>query len=246
MNESAAKRALEKIDKNISEFGHHNYYVTEGESPRYFYTIGVALQHDFELIFAGGAFYTAEEVFSIINEIVGFLSADGAAIEASYKCSAGKFTLRACDKSWLDVMMLGAFDYWGERVFGAYQILPEERYMTIDTPDLSTKFFPQFAGAWRWLVDDWQNMFPKKSVAITNIAALKGQKVTEIARWEEDEWEMFSGSGPDVEDGDVRIVPLCTLISYDPSLKRAVGLKVGEAVWRDKDTLRWVDWSTKK
>ncbi|HUS33510.1 MAG TPA: hypothetical protein VMZ53_33640, partial [Kofleriaceae bacterium] len=60
------------------------------------------------------------------------------------------------------------------------------------------------------------------------------------ARWEEDTWEMFAGSGGEIARGDVRVVPVGTLLGNDPSLKRAVELPIGSAIWRD--TGDWKDW----
>lgn len=74
-------------------------------------------------------------------------------------------------------------------------------------------------------------------------AALRGAPITEAARWEPDQWELFAGPGPDVRKEDVRAIPLGTLIGVDPSLDEVVRMDVGRALWRDVDDLKkWQIW----
>ena len=96
-----------------------------------------------------------------------------------------------------------------------------------------------------WLKSPWNYPIPKRSIAITNLDALKGKAIAEAARWEENEWELFAGAGPDVDKADVRIVPLGTLIGADSSLEAAAGLDVGQALRRDPDDLEWREWKMK-
>lgn len=39
---------------------------------------------------------------------------------------------------------------------------------------------------WQWLFEKWQFSVPEDSIAVTNIDALRGKKVTEAVRREED------------------------------------------------------------
>jgi hypothetical protein len=61
-------------------------------------------------------------------------------------------------------------------------------------------------------------------------------------RWEEDEWEMFAGSGPDVEKNDIRVVSLGTILGIDSTLLSAVDLKIGEGLWRTDRDSDWNEW----
>lgn len=74
------------------------------------------------------------------------------------------------------------------------------------------------------------------STAATDLAALRGDRVTEAARWEEGYWELTAGEGPNVPEDEVRIVPLGTLLAADPSLMPVVSLPVGGGLIRD---FRW-------
>jgi hypothetical protein len=76
---------------------------------------------------------------------------------------------------------------------------------------------------------------------MTNLDALRGAPITEACRWEEDEWEMFAGAGPDVAEEDARLVPLGCLLASDPSLAAVVDLEVGKGLWREPGGA-WVPW----
>ena len=67
--------------------------------------------------------------------------------------------------------------------------------------------------------------------------------MTEVMRWEEDEWEIFAGAGPDATEDEKRVVPLGILLSADPSLLPAVDLPVGTGLWRDAQS-EWHPWGT--
>jgi hypothetical protein len=62
-------------------------------------------------------------------------------------------------------------------------------------------------------------------------------------RWEEAEWEIFAGAGPDIPKIEMRIVPLGMLLRIDASLDVAVHLAIGQGLWRDAVTLDWNTWS---
>jgi hypothetical protein len=82
---------------------------------------------------------------------------------------------------------------------------------------------------------------PKDSVALTDLDVLRGARITEVMRWEEDQWEIFSGSGPEIPESERRVVPLGILLETDESLVQAVDLRVGTGFWRDEDS-EWNPW----
>jgi len=89
---------------------------------------------------------------------------------------------------------------------------------------------------------DWNLNVPKNSYAITDIDSLKGKTITELTRWEDHVWEMFSGAGIDVLEEDIRIVSLGTILAIDPSLCRILELKIGEGLWRKDRDSHWQEW----
>jgi hypothetical protein len=95
---------------------------------------------------------------------------------------------------------------------------------------------------WQWLTDPWEYAVPDDSVAITNLDALRGKSITEAVRWEEDQWELFAGAGPDVPRDDMRKVPLGTLLAADPTLTAVLGLEIEQGLLRDPADLVWYDW----
>ncbi|HEV2960515.1 MAG TPA: hypothetical protein VG649_01720, partial [Candidatus Angelobacter sp.] len=65
----------------------------------------------------------------------------------------------------------------------------------------------------------------------------------EVMRWEEDDWEIFAGDGPDVPKHELRVAPLGTLVAADESLVPVVHLAIGEGLWRDADPgSEWHAW----
>ena len=145
---------------------------------------------------------------------------------------------------WPDELWLGALDYYDVDSIPVLQIVPEEKYRTLDIPDMSQEWNPESEPVWRWLTEEWNYPVPKKSIAVTNLDALRGKPVTEVVRWEEEEWEMFAGAGPDVDEEDARWVPLGTLIGIDQTLYPAANLGIGKGIWRDDEEMKWHRWES--
>jgi hypothetical protein len=137
---------------------------------------------------------------------------------------------------------LGALDYYDREEVSAYQVVPDEAHRTIDTPDLSRTWSASTEPAWRWLADEWSLPVPSTSHAVTNLDALRGARVTEVSRWEDDYWEAFAGSGSGLSEAEARVVPLGTLLGADDSTRRILDLEVGESIWRDPEGGDWNRW----
>lgn len=233
-NEAQRKQALDQIQGNISRRGHHVYVVSGGATPRFAYTIGVSESIGLELILAGAVFYMKDEVLTIVNDIAAQLKAhrDQKVFEVA---GQGSFTLREVHASWTTALLLGALDYYRVRDVPALQIVPDEAHWTVDVPNLTAPWSATTAPVWRWLHAPWTYPIPTDSTATTDLAALRGERVTEAMRWEEDEWEIFAGDGPDVPKDEIRVVPLGTLLGADESLVPIIKLSRGEGLLRDHD-----------
>jgi Domain of unknown function (DUF4262) len=241
-SEDQRKRALDRISRNITEYGFHTYVVTGGGDPRYAYTIGLSQSSCGELIIAGAYFYSLDELSKIIDGIAAQLKQvaewNGHKI-ALYEL--GSFELRKLDQSWTTVLMLGALDFYQVKEITAFQIVPDRDHYTVDVPDLSRPWDAKTALGWRWIHEKWAYHIPVNSMAITNLGALRGERITEVMRWEEDEWEIFAGAGPDVPQEERRVVPLGVLLGADESLLPATNLTVGTGLWRN-DVSEWHPW----
>jgi hypothetical protein len=123
----------------------------------------------------------------------------------------------------------------------AYQIVPDEAHWTIDVLDMTQPLSPVLAPAWRWLHEEWTYPVPKKSVAVTDLGVLRGERITEVMRWEEDEWKIFAGARPDIPETEKRVVPLGILLAADSPLVPAVDLPIGAGFWRDAES-EWHPW----
>jgi hypothetical protein len=245
-NDHNREATLNEIRQNIAERGFHVYVVTGSGQPHYGYTIGLSESLGAELILAGAYFYELNEVGKIIRSIAGKLRPPVAGETGRIEASPwGIFSLRKVDMTWAKDLMLGVFDYYHVDSLEAWQIVPDESHWTVDIPDLSRPWSPNAAPGWQWLHEKWTCPVPRDSVALTNLDALRGERVTEVVRWEEDEWEIFAGAGPDTTEAERRVVPLGILLAADPSLLPAVDLSVGAGFWRDAES-EWHPWVAKR
>ena len=133
-------------------------------------------------------------------------------------------------------------DFHGGASVSALQIMPDEDHRTIDVPALERPWSAAAEPVWQWLREPWSYPVPRNSFATTHLDALRGERITEAARWEDEQWELFAGAGPDVPLDEVRVVPLGTLLAVDPALDAVTRLDVGRALWRDADDGDWNHW----
>ncbi len=234
--------ALQEIRQHIAQYGHHTYVVTGGGVPHYGYTVGLSDSLGVEVILAGAYFYHLNEISTVIRDIAAELRPSHKWMMQQIPTSRwGTFSLRRVDMSWAGDLMRGVFDYYRVKTVEAWQIVPDEAHWTIDIPDLRRPWGLDAAPGWQWLHEEWAYPVPKDSVALTNLDALRGERMTEVMRWEEDEWEIFAGAGPDTSEAERRVVPLGVLLAADPSLVLAVDLPIRTGFWRDAES-EWHAW----
>jgi hypothetical protein len=77
--------------------------------------------------------------------------------------------------------MLGVFDYSQVESVEALQIVPDDSHWTVDVPDLSAPWSPSAAPGWQWRHEEWTFPVPRDSMALTNLDALRGKRITEAA-----------------------------------------------------------------
>jgi len=195
-----------------------------------------------ELVLAGAISFQAADVLAILREMVRRIR-DGDSLADGMEISAfGTFLFRRADVSWVRLLLLGALDYYDRAEIPAYQVVPDAAHWTIDVPDLSQQWSASLEPVWKWLADDWTLPVPPTSHVAMNLAALRGSRVTEVSRWEEDYWEAIAGPVSAVTTDDARVVPLGTLLGSENSLSRVLELKVGESIWRAPESGDWTVW----
>jgi len=91
-------------------------------------------------------------------------------------------------------------------------------------------------------VHTWNYSVPEDSTVVSNINALLGDTITEVTRWENNEWEIFAGAGPDVKEDEMRIVSLGTILGKDKTLAPAINLDLGKGIWRESLESSWNKW----
>lgn len=242
MKDDFKNKYLQKIASNISTYGHHIQVIQGGPLPRFAYTVGLNEKYGLELIFAGAVFYHNSQVGEILEAAKKLLYSNTAANARLKLNSLGNFHFREVHSTWSKLTALGVFSYYKTNEIKLLQIVPDRHHATIDIPEMSEEFTPEGAPVWQWLVSPWIYNIPKSSRGITNLEALKGQPITEVVRWEEDEWELFAGSGPEVDKADIRAVPMGTLLGFDKSLQKVADLAVGQGLWRDSAGCDWNIW----
>lgn len=232
------KDFLDIIKENIDVNGYHMTLVNGGQHPDFFYSIGLKERLGFELVLAGGAF-SIKESESIFDYVYKQLQSNQP-VESSFSFSEKNvFYLGKVDSSWCKQLMLGVYDYYKVDEIIAYQIIPVDR--TLDVPEMSEVIVSNDP-IWKWLFIDWTVKAPSNAYVITDFDALKGKTITELTRWEERVWEMFSGPGPNVLEENTRIVPLGTVLGIDTTLDPIVNLGIGEGLWRDNKDSEWQIW----
>lgn len=226
----------DKIRTNIEQFGRHITCVLGGESPRYLYTIGLSAQTGFELVFAGQVQIPTKTVKTLLNRISKVLEGGKSVKKLSLDFQKlGRFTLSQAHPSWSKRMVLGALDYYEREDLKVMQVLPEPERATIDIPPMDEPFDPEKHRVWQWLDGGWPYSVSSDSLAITNLDALQGYAISELVRWEDNQWEMFSGPGPDVPEDEFVKVPLATLLAFDNSLESALDLELSTGLYREFD-----------
>ena len=239
-------KLTDTIRANIATHGQHLTLVQGGEVPRFAYTIGLLQPVGFELVLAGANVLDAAEVAQVLNGLATVCksgTADlGQPVVLDSLESLGAFRLQKVDPSWVDVMLLGAIEHHGRADVRAMQVLPDADHWSLDTPDLTQLWNANAQPVWAGLRQPWTYPFAPDAIATTNLAALRGARISEAARWEQDQWELFAGPGPDVLPEHARMVPLATLLAIDPTLQPVVQLDVGCALWRDDQAGDWQEW----
>lgn len=235
---------LDLIKESINKHGFHITTVHSELVPRYSYTIGLSVSLGFELIFAGGIYFMYEEVLKIINHANKTLQLKKEKVKEFEVKKIGKFSISDVDQSWSKLTMLGTYDYFQLDEIKAYQIKPitPKLTLTLDIPDMKIKWEGNLNPIWQWLKNEWKYPIPQNSKVVTNLDVLRGNKVTEIMRWKQNEWEGFAGAGPDVKKEDIRIVPVGTILALDSSLISITELEIGKGLWRENESKTWNSW----
>jgi hypothetical protein len=233
---------LERIRSNIARAGNHVTVVQGDESPRFAYTVGLTEAGHPEFLLAGANALTVDDVVRALNVAAEETRAGEIAVGSMLEVEGiGEFRVGSTHTSWRKETVLAALDYYSREDVDVLQLVPVGSIRTIDVPDASVPLDPGGEPVWRWMVEPWPFDVSPHSIAVTNLDALRGDPVTEATRWEETEWEIFAGVGPDTPEDEVRVVPLATLLGYDESLEPVTRLGVPGAIRRFPDG-PWADW----
>ena len=230
---------MDQISDNITEFGYHITVVIQELVPRYAYSIGLSEIIGCELVFPGGIFFHRDDVRAIFEE--GKRVMEGKESHGLRKPWTGNILLAGVHPSWSKKMMLGAFDYYNTDFIKSRQIIVDSVY-SLDVPNMYNELKEETSGCWKYLNTNWTYKIPSNSSAAIDIDFLKGDTITEVMRWENDYWEMFTRDGSNIEKSHSRIVPMSLLLESDKSLEKVLTISIGKGVWRESKEDHWKNW----
>lgn len=235
---------MARIRDNIRRTGWHTYQILAGPTPSWTYSIG--FEETFgspEVVVAGANYFSRQEIAQLFQDL-GTRLASGEALpdDGAALAPFGAVEFVEADPTWVDHLLLGALDYYGGHNFSTLQLLPDARYRTIDTPDMSHMFDPSTAGPWRWLTEEWPYPVSKRTVVITDLDALRGAPLLDVTCYPGDEgpdWEAFA-TRPDAPQIElVRAAPFGALVGHDPTLAPALEMTPGETAHRPSGSAPW-------
>ncbi|MFM8174460.1 MAG: DUF4262 domain-containing protein [Pirellulaceae bacterium] len=236
--------ARSKIQENIQKHRFHLYLIEGPLLPRYAYTVGLSLTTGYELAFAGGSFFRRLDATAIIDRL-----AKNHLEKATQPPSTqtlepyGEFYFERIHSSWVNQFLNAIPDYFPEETPPCFQILPDASHSTRDVPQMAAPYSTASHTPWQWIEKPWPFQISKDALAATDLPALRGKRVQEVVRWEEERWELFASPGDQVNPDDCRIVPLAVLLSLDPSLEIVTRLEIGKGYWRDGEKGDWNRWN---
>ncbi len=236
---------LEKISNNIDRYGFHITLVTGREHPRYAYSIGLEKVLGYELIFAGGVFYLADQLTRLFNSIYTHLMGCKGFDPENHRLTLGDFgeiSLVKTDNSWVEHTFFSYFAYYKtENTPFVYQILPNIGHRTCDIPTMD-KPLDENDIVWKWLKHAWNLPIPKTSSVLVDLNGLMGKPITEVSRWEADEWEMFTEDPETIDKSQKRVVPFAVMLGMDESINEAMRIPIGRGLYRESKSEAWQDW----
>ncbi|MFO0454879.1 MAG: hypothetical protein ACK5Z0_02625 [Planctomycetota bacterium] len=239
-----AQSAHQLIKENINKHGFHIYLINGPFLPRYIYTVGLSLKTGFELVFAGGYYFTNQEAAVIVDTLAKKTLANANAKPTLENLPQfGDFSLAQVHQSWVNNFLNAIPDYFNGREVPCLQITPEQSRSTIDIPRMAVPFSATEQPLWQWMEKQWPYNTSGDAIAVTDLRALKGEKIKEAMRWEENQWELFASPGDQLNQDEVRIVPLAVLLGFDHSLEIVTSLEVGKGYWRDEKDMIWNRWN---
>lgn len=218
------------ISENIHRSGYHVVVVSGGATPRWAYTIGLSETKGRELLFAGGVSYLKDEMLELIAGVAKS-EVDLAACQGPTEIPSLLVDVVPVGPTWSDRLMIGVKGYYGAPKL-ALQVVPRQG-RTIDTPRTGVPYDIDAAGPFRWLEGEWPYPVPRGSEVMVDVRVTTGAAVTEVGRWEQDYWEMFSVPREEIDKSKARLLPLGVLLATDPTLAAATELAVGESATRE-------------
>lgn len=225
--------ALKQIRSNIDQYGYHAYNVRGGAIPEYFYTIGLSPRLGAELIIGGASYYSRQQRQDILREVSHLATTlDSSGSRQTLTTSWGDVDLAPAHGSWAGQLALGVYDFYSTRDVPVWAISPIGDARTIDVPEMSVAWNAEEQPVWRWMGERWPYAILEDSIAVTNLAAMRGGTITDGVRRTGLKWELFVDADPNKPQEGVFVVPFGTLLGFDPTLEAFTRLPAGAGLTR--------------
>lgn len=230
------------IESNIDSHGYQLTIVSGSSVPRYAYTVGLFESIGFELVMAGGYFFSISDLEVIFEKLITHIQSDSEARSNPIAVDdLGIFSFRKVHSSWVGKFLYGIVEFYGAEDVSVVQILPDQLHHTLEIPQMELNCSVA-RNIWEYEQDQPRNSNALNPMVATTIQVLQGEPILEVTRWEPDYLEMWQCPPDDLIRDDIRIIPFLILVKIDPTIEDALRIEVGKGLWRDRREGVWHNW----
>jgi hypothetical protein len=228
------------VARDIAQFGFHITVVQQSAVPRWAYTIGLGKRGLREFVLAGAEVLDLESALGVLRSAADRSLRLGDSLE-DLRVAGVCYRSQIVHPSWR-LPMLAGVDRLVGRDAVVVQLRPSDR-RSLDIPDMQSASGVESDPVWRWLVvpEQWPYKASMHGKVVTDTGFLEGAEAVQAARWESDEWEVFSRQGVDVSREEMRVVALGTALGLDSTLEPITRMPLGHGLLRSR-TGAWEPW----
>ena len=192
----------------------------------------------FDLVCPGFAGFDGDFVARLVAAAA-FALRDDPALPTLQFDHVGQVDIRSVDQSWLELAWPESAAFHKE---AARQLFPLEPSMqTIDLPDMSRPWKLEAGDSWLAL-SSGSGTGAEGITVVTNLEAMRGEPATEVARWEDGEFQFLAVDQAAPDHFDAWVTPIGVLVDHDRSLRPLVDTPPGRSWWRADGQSPWQHW----
>ncbi|MBO9531828.1 MAG: DUF4262 domain-containing protein [Solirubrobacteraceae bacterium] len=233
-----------KIAEAIARTGWLSLTVVGAPAPTWRYTVGLTELDLPEVLVAGSAAYSNDELDALLQTVADGLRTRTIGADAQGVSTDNvEFDLVPVHASWVERLAIQAVRYYDGREVRVVQVVPSEAW--VDVPQTSAGFDVNAEPAWRWLEEKWPYPCDERTLVLADRDVLRGNRIDEAIREFEADgsgswWSMRIPEEEIPPDEPMRMVPIGTLLALDPSLEVVLELAAGQFAVRDVGSNNWL------